>query len=49
MPCPVIKDERVIKALEIGQEMKDFLEVLKCPKAKEMVQRWNEIKKDCPN
>lgn len=48
MSCPVIKDERVIKALHLAQEMADFMKELKCPKSKEIVSQWITLKKDCP-
>lgn len=46
--CSVIKDQRVIDSLVVAQEMADFLEVLNCPKAKEIVTKWKLLKSQCP-
>lgn len=48
MSCPIIKDTRVIDALKISQEMVEFMKCLKCPKAKEMVTKWEKLAQDCP-
>lgn len=39
---------KVVEALRIGSEAIEFLDSLKCPKAKEIVARWNEARKECP-
>ena len=48
MSCPVIKDSRVIEALKVGREMVEFMKCLKCPKAKEIVSKWETLARDCP-
>lgn len=47
MSCPVNK-EKFVEALKVAQEMSEFLDKLKCPKAKEIVSKWKELTKECP-
>ena len=37
------------EVMEIASEMAEFMKSLKCPKGLEIVQRWEELKKECPN
>ena len=48
MSCPVIQDKRVIEALKVAREMSEFMDKLKCPKAREIVEKWKLLEKDCP-